>query len=137
MTLKAVGGKSNKPVFTDLDPYLTRNPKTGDLLLLQNDSAIRFSLKNLLSTAFGERLFQPTIGGSLRPMLFEPIDAITTLEIHDRVFRTIKNHEPRVSNIIVDVIANPDENGYVVNVEYSIIAIGKNDRISVVLERIR
>lgn len=136
MALKAVGG-TTKPVFTDLDPHLTRNPKTGDLMLSQNDSAIRLSLKNLLSTAFGERLFQPTIGCSLRPMLFEPIDAITTLEIRDRVLQTIKNHEPRVAGVVVDVIANPDENEYVVNVEYSIVAIGRNDRISVVLERVR
>ena len=106
-------------------------------MLSQNDSAIRLSLKNLLSTAFGERLFQPTIGCSLRPMLFEPIDAITTLEIRDRVLQTIKNHEPRVAGVIVDVVANPDDNAYVVNVEYSIVAIGRNDRISVVLERVR
>lgn len=136
MALKVVGG-TTKPVFTDLDPNLTRNPKTGDLMLSQNDSAIRLSLKNLLSTAFGERLFQPTIGCSLRPMLFEPIDAITTLEIRDRVLQTIKNHEPRVAGVIVDVVANPDDNAYVVNVEYSIVAIGRNDRISVVLERVR
>jgi phage baseplate assembly protein W len=70
-------------------------------------------------------------------MLFEPIDAITTLEIRDRVIQTIKNHEPRVGNVVVDVIANPDENSYTVNLEYSIVAIGRNDRISVVLERVR
>jgi phage baseplate assembly protein W len=136
MALQAVGGTSN-PVFTDLDPSFTRNPKTSDAMLVQNDSAIRLSLKNLLSTAFGERLFQPTIGCSLRSMLFEPIDAITTLEIRDRVIQTIKNHEPRVGNVVVDVIANPDENSYTVNLEYSIVAIGRNDRISVVLERVR
>lgn len=132
-----VANNGTKPIFSDIDPNFNRNPKTRDLLLLQNDSAVRTSLKNLLSTAFGERLFQPTIGGSLRPLLFEPIDAITTMEIRDRVLQTITVYEPRVNNVLVDVIANPDESGYVVNVEYSVTAVGKTDRITVVLERVR
>ena len=136
MALRIVGN-TDAAVFTDIDPRLTRSPKTGDALLLRDDSAIKTSLKNLLSTAFGERLFQPTIGGSLRPLLFEPIDAITTFEIRDRVLNTILNHEPRVGNVIVDVIALPDQNNYTVTVEYSVVAIGKTDRVSVVLERVR
>jgi len=91
----------------------------------------------LMSTAFGERLFQPTIGGSLRSLLFEPIDAITTMEIHDRILMTIRNHEPRVGQVVVDVTASPNENYYTVVVEYAIQAVGKQDRISVVLERVR
>ena len=87
--------------------------------------------------ASGERLFQPTIGGSLRPLLFEPIDAITTMEIRDRILLTINRHEPRVGSVFVDVIAEPDENQYTVTVEYSVLAIGKTDRITVVLERVR
>jgi phage baseplate assembly protein W len=136
MALRIVGG-TDKPVFTDIDPKFTRSPKTSDLLLLRDDTAVRTSLKNLLSTAFGERLFQPTIGGSLRPLLFEPIDAITTFEIRDRVLNTILNHEPRVGNVIVDVIALPEQNHYTVTVEYSVVAIGKTDRVSVILERVR
>lgn len=128
---------STKPVFSDIDPAFTRSPKTSDVLLIRDDAAVRMSLKNLLSTSFGERLFQPTIGGSLRPLLFEPIDAITTMEIRDRILQTVKNHEPRVGNVIVDVIANPDENYYTVNLEYSVVGIGKTDRVSVVLERVR
>jgi phage baseplate assembly protein W len=128
---------SKKAVFSDIDPNFIRSPKTNDLLTVRDDGAVRLSLKNLLSTSFGERLFQPTIGGSLRPLLFEPIDAITTMEIRDRILQTIRNHEPRVGNVIVDVIANSDENHYTVNVEYSVVGVGKIDRVSVVLERLR
>lgn len=136
MPLQVVGN-SKAPIFTDIDPKFTRSPKTGDLLTIQNDAAIRTSVKNLLSTAFGERLFQPEIGGSLRPLLFEPIDAVTTYEIRDRILQTIRNHEPRVTNVLVDVVALPDQNEYNVTLEYSIAATGNTDRISVVLERIR
>ena len=132
-----ITSNSTKPVFSDIDPNFTRSPKTNDLLTVRDDGAVRLALKCLLSTSFGERLFQPTIGGSLRPLLFEPIDAITTMEIRDRILQIINRHEPRVGNVLVDVIANPDQNYYTVNVEYSVIGVGKTDRVSVVLERLR
>jgi hypothetical protein len=135
MALQITG--SGKPIFTDIDPTFTKNPKTGDLLLLKDDGAVRNSIRNLLSTAFGERLFQPTIGGSLRNLLFEPIDAITTMEIRDRIIATINTYEPRVGQLLVDVVASPDENYYTVVVEYAIQSVNKTDRISVVLERVR
>ena len=135
MALQITG--SGKPIFTDIDPTFTKNPKTGDLLTIRDDLAVRTSIRSLMSTAFGERLFQPTIGGSLRSLLFEPIDAITTMEIHDRILMTIRNHEPRVGQVVVDVTASPNENYYTDVVEYAIQAVGKQDRITVVLERVR
>ena len=59
------------------------------------------------------------------------------MEIHDRVLNIIRNHEPRIGQVLVDVVSSPDENYYTVIVEYSIQAIGKKDSISVVLERVR
>lgn len=124
-------------VYTDIDPLLTKNPKSGDLMVVRDTKAIKLSLQNLLSTAFGERLFQPQIGASLRPLLFEPIDSISTFEMRDRILETIRKHEPRVSNIIIDVVAYPDNNQYEVSVEYTIQSIGATDRLTTLLERIR
>jgi phage baseplate assembly protein W len=126
-----------KPVYTDIDPSLTRNPKNSDVLLLKDNKAIKVSVQNLLSTAFGERLFQPQVGASLRPLLFEPIDTITTFELRDRILETIRKHEPRINNIVVDVISNPDSNEYQVTVEYTVQSLGATERITTLLERIR
>jgi hypothetical protein len=128
---------NNQPVFTDIDPNFIRSPKTSDLLLLKDEKAIRASVHNLLSTAFGERLFQPNIGGSLRPLLFEPIDAITAMEMRDRVLKTLLDNEPRIADVLVDIVSLADENTYNVTVEYSINGIGRADRINLVLQRIR
>lgn len=128
---------ASNPIYVDIDPSLTRNPKTGDLLTVRDERAVNLSVKNLLSTSFGERLFRPNIGGSLRSLLFEPIDGITAMEIRDRVLKTLLDHEPRISNVYVDVISKPDENSYSVTVEYSINPLGKTERINIVLERIR
>ena len=128
---------NNKTIFSDIDPDFGRNPKSGDLLLVKEERAVRLALSNLLNTSFGERLFNPNVGGSLRSLLFEPIDSITTLEIKDRILQTIRNHEPRVGRVEVDVIAKADENSYRVDVEFSVRSIGTTGNLSVVLERIR
>lgn len=128
---------NNTPVFSDIDPSFTRNPKTGDLLLVKDDRAIKQSISNLLSTSFGERLFQPLLGGALRRFLFEPIDPLTAFEMRDCVLDVIRKHEPRVGRVFVDIVAYPGENTYTIGVEYSINPIGRTDKLTVVLERIR
>ena len=126
-----------QPVYTDLDPSMTRNPKTNDWLSLKDSRSIKSSLQNLFSTSYGERLLQPQIGNSLRSLLFEPIDSITTFEVRDRILETIRKYEPRISNVIVDVVANPNQNQYEITVEYTIQALGAADKVTTVLERIR
>lgn len=135
MPLRVVG--NNEAVFTDIDATFAKNPKDSDVILAKDSRAIKTAIRNLLATSYGERLFQPNIGCSLRSLLFEPIDAITTMEIRDRILTTLRNHEPRIESVVVDVIANPDQNHYIVNVEYSVRAVGDTDRVTVVLERLR
>ena len=130
--------KSGKqPSYSDIDPSMTMSSKDNDLFLLQNTKAVKRSIMNLLSTAYGERLFQPNIGGSLRSLLFEPIDTVTTLEMRDRVITTLRNHEPRIATLYVDVVSDPDSNSYQVSVEFTLRANGERDKVTTVLERIR
>lgn len=128
---------STNPLYVDLDPSFTKSPKSGDVLTVRDERAVNLSIRNLISTSYGERLFQPNVGGSLRPLLFEPVDAITAIEIRDRLLKTLSDHEPRVTNVYVDVVSQPDDNAYSVTVEYSIKPLGKTDRVNVLLERIR
>lgn len=127
----------NRQAYSDLDPSLTMNAKSKDFMVLENTKSVKQSILNLLSTAYGERLFQPNIGGSLRTLLFEPIDPLSTFEMKDRIITTIRNHEPRVSSLTVDVISDPDTNSYQVAVEFSLAFNGQKDRVTTVLERIR
>lgn len=132
-----VSSFNNSTLFSDIDPSFTRNPKTGDLLLVKDDRSVKQSISNLLNTSFGERLFRPNLGSALRRFLFEPIDPITTMEIRDCVLDVIRNYEPRIGTLFVDVISYPDQNTYNIEVEYSISPIGITDKLTVVLERLR
>ena len=112
------------PVYTDIDPTMGAHPKTDDLLTLSDTKAVRQSILNLLSTAYGERLF-------------EPIDSITTFEMRDRILNTLRTHEPRIGTLFVDIKSFPDQNSYEVSVEFSLRATGEKDTVNTVLERIR
>jgi len=129
--------KENQSAYSDIDPSMLISSKDSDLFVLENTKAVRRSILNLLLTAYGERLFQPNIGGSLRSLLFEPIDPLTTFEMKDRIINTIRNHEPRVNAWVVDVVSNPESNSYQVTVEFSLVFSGERDRVTTVLERIR
>lgn len=129
--------KENQSAYSDIDPSMLISSKDSDLFVLENTKAVRRSILNLLLTAYGERLFQPNIGGSLRSLLFEPIDPLTTFEMKDRIINTIRNHEPRVNALVVDVVSNPESNSYQVTVEFSLVFSGERDRVTTVLERIR
>lgn len=129
--------EQKQPSYSDLDPSFLRSNKDNDISIVKNTKSVRNSIMSLLSTAYGERLFQPNIGGSLRSVLFDPIDPISTFEIKDRILNTIRNHEPRVGVLYVDVISKSNENSYTVNIEFSISSTGERDTITTTLERIR
>ena len=124
-------------LYSDVDPTMGMHPKTKDLLVLEDTAAVRRSIQNLLSTARGERLFQPNIGASLRVLLFEPIDAITTFEMRDRILDTLRKHEPRIGSLFVDVVASADTNSYEVSIEFGLRVSGEKNKFRTVLERIR
>ena len=59
MAVRLVNTNSNTPSYSDVEIGFSRNPKTGDLLTVTNSVSVRQSIRNLINTAFGERLFQP------------------------------------------------------------------------------
>jgi len=126
-----------RSIYTDIDPTFGLHPRTNDLNITENAKCVRVSLGHLLSTIYGERLFQPKIGSSIRALLFEPIDAITTLELKDRIVETIRKYEPRVGSLSVLVVSNNDDNSYEVSVEFSVIGTTAKERLTTFLERLR
>lgn len=107
--------------FADLMSEFSANPATGDLYRNTNDFAIRESLKNLILTEQGERLFQPTIGSTIRSSLFNQLDEITVNKLRSSVEMTIKNHEPRVVFRDISVVTDDARNSASLTIFYSTI----------------
>lgn len=102
--------KNKRPaIYTDFDASFEPHPLTNDIQMLSDEKAIAQSLKFLILTNLGERLFQPTVGGDIANSMFRLITPATILILKERVRELIQNYEGRVSIVDIDVIAIDDQ----------------------------
>jgi phage baseplate assembly protein W len=109
--------------FKDISMSLLLNPLTRDVVDIKNETAIARSVRNLILTEPGERLFGNQIGSKVSKSLFENIDVTSAAIIKNEIINTIENYEPRV--ILTDVIIDPmfDDNAFNVSIFYNIVGI--------------
>lgn len=128
--------RSRPRSFTDLGVSFRQNPITGDLITVKDEAAVTQSIRNLILTKFGEKLMDPTIGSDVYNMLFEPLDAFSGMELKDKILNTIRNFEPRVEVIELEVIALDDlDDSVAVSLTYRIIGEPKIIQNQFILER--
>tara|TARA_B100000530_G_C15478839_1_gene297656 strand:- start:40 stop:441 length:402 start_codon:yes stop_codon:yes gene_type:complete len=106
--------------FKDISLSFSPHPITKDLPVLINERAIVRSVRNLVETIPTERFFQPNLGTEIRDTLFENFSRQTVNIIEDQVRDTIRAFEPRVGDVGVEVLANPDNNNFEVKVLFEI-----------------
>ena len=104
--------------YVDFDMDFDKHPAHGDLTQVKKSTAISRSLKNILNMNPGERLFQPDVEGGLGPLLFENFNDLTTSRIESKIRQAIGKFEPRADVQSINVIPNPKENAYLVNIVY-------------------
>ena len=109
--------------FKDISLSFSPHPVTKDLPVLLNERAITRSVRNLVETIPTERFFNSLLGTDNRDSLFENFTTTTVTVIEDQVRETIRNFEPRVGEIGVEVEARPDANELEVKVLFDIIGL--------------
>ena len=107
--------------FKDISLSFTPHPVTKDLPILKNENAIVRSVRNLVQTIPTERFFNSLLGSEVRSSLFGFVDFGTAGVIEDQILTTIANFEPRVENVEVDVVPEPDDNTFVVIVRFDVV----------------
>ena len=117
----AINRKSR--AFKDISLSFSPHPVTKDLPVLTNERAIIRSVRNLVETIPTERFFDSNMGTNIRGMLFENFSGSDVMIIEDMVRNTVRNYEPRVGDIGVEVDASPDDNTISVRVLFSIIGL--------------
>lgn len=115
MDIKKIS-RSFKDISLSFDPH----PVTKDLPILKNENAIKRSVRNLVETMFTERFFNPLIGTGVRSTLFEFIDYGSASSVESQIIATLKNYEPRIENVRVEVSPSPDDNRFEVTVVFDI-----------------
>ena len=106
--------------FKDISLSFSPHPVTKDLPVLVNERAVTRSVRNLVETIPTKRFFNSRLGTDIRDSLFENFTATTVTIIEDQIRETIRNFEPRVGEIGVEVEARPDSNELEVKVLFEI-----------------
>ena len=124
--------------FKDLSVTFKKHPVTDDLVQVKDKAAIVQAIQGILLTRKGERPFQPELGCDVQNMLFEPLDYASAGTIKQEIRETINRYEPRVTVERLTCEPDFDNNGYNVEVQYTI--VGRNDipvAVEFILERTR
>lgn len=125
-------------VYTDFNIDFVPNPMTGDLTKVTGVNSVVQSIISLISTNHYERPFHPEIGGNVRKLLFELVDAVTANLLSKEIQDVIANFEPRAQVLNVIVQTNNAQDGYSVTIVFQV-AGGISTPISIqtFLQRLR
>ena len=105
--------------------------------LVNDADSVKQSIKNLILTDRGERLFQPNIGCKIRSLLFENFTPQTKIAAKATIEETIHEFEPRAQLIDIDISGAPDNNAMVVSVIFNLINSPEPNTLELEIERVR
>ena len=128
---------SNRPNYTDLPFFLSKNAFTGDLNTVKDLSAIRQALKNLVMSDNGERPFNYDFGCGFYKTIFENYTMELMMDIQQKVSSNIRMFEQRVIINNIRVVDAPKENAINVYIDFGLPDVNIEDTISIALTRTR
>ena len=109
--------------FKDINLSFKRHPVTNDVVAIRDEDAIKRSVKNIIFTILGEKPFEPNFGSVINDALFDLDTNLNDIRIQDEITSSLKEYEPRISNIIVTVTVAPDTNEMNCTVQYDIVGL--------------
>lgn len=107
--------------FKDISLSFDRHPVTNDVTVLTNERAIIRSVRNIVETIPNEKYFNLNFGSDVRSSLFDFVDYSTALLIKDQIISSVRNYEPRIGDLDVNVIPNPDNHTFEATVSFDIV----------------
>lgn len=109
--------------FKDISLSFSRHPVTNDILILNNEDAIKRSVLNLVQTQLGERFFNDLLGTSVNSSLFELATEEINIILQREIETVLSNFEPRIrlNNIEVELV--DDYNELNVKIVYDIVGL--------------
>jgi hypothetical protein len=124
-------------LFSDFLDNFDKHPISHGLIKITNEQSIKQSLRNLILTNLGERLFQPNIGSNIHRALFEPNDIVTAENISFYIKNTIQYNEPRVKVLNIEVLPDISRYSFNVNIIFSVINSTTPVTLNLILKRVR
>ena len=109
--------------FRDFSLTFEKNAVTNDVLALNNEAAIKESVKNIVFYNFYEKPFDPAFGGNVIGLLFESYTPNDAQKIKRRLKKAINTYEPREAVYEIKTKWTEDRNQLDVSVAYVIMGL--------------
>jgi len=132
-----MANRQRKTIYSDIPISLIAHPITGDVAMLENENAVKQSVKNIVLTNFYERPYSPYFGGDVISQLFENATPLTEFTVRKNIQTALRNYETRANVHDIIVKSNPDENGLAATIIFSVKGSREPITLNVLLERIR
>lgn len=124
-------------LFSDFLNDFDLHPIKKDLVRRTNEDAVKQSIRNIILTNTGERLYNPNFGSQISSLLFEQFSETTQSSLKNVIETAIKNHEPRAKLEDVRVEGDIDSNSLIVTILFSVINKEEPVTLQLILNRIR
>jgi len=128
---------SQKELYADLDLFMPIHPNKKDIIPLTDIDAVKRSVRNIVLTNFGEKLFMPNFGGKVTDYLFENVSPFIAIALQSEIEEILRLHERRIDNVRVDVSDRSDENTYDVTINFRVINTTETANVGFELNRLR
>ncbi|WCZ66367.1 baseplate wedge subunit protein [Yersinia phage MHG19] len=107
-------------LYSDISPGMV-SAWDNDVQRVIGARAVKNSLLGIITTRKGSRPFNPSFGCDLTDQLFENMTPLTADTIRTNIITAVRNFEPRIYNLYVDVQPIYDDNTIIVTVRFSIV----------------
>lgn len=123
-------------VFSDFLNSFDVDTVKKDLYRLTNEDAVKASIRNILLTNVGERIYS-NVGSNIRSILFENFTPAMESVLADLIRTAIENYEKRARILDVIVDSSVDDHHISVTVVFSVINREEPLTFELILNRIR
>ena len=127
--------KQEVEIYSDLS-YTPILNQLGDLTTVTNQDSIKQSIRTIINTPKGSRIFEPDFGCNVNFYLFEPFLPETGMRIGKDIEYNISTYEPRVDLLNIKVTLDAQNEGYAIEVVYRIKEVQKIDTVTITLQRL-
>ncbi len=99
---------------------LEKKGQIKDIQSSDNLDAILNSFISIITTSPGEKILNPTFGINFGDLLFLPVSEPRAQVIGENMLVNVNKFEPRIRVINLEVIADEQQQEYIINFEYTI-----------------
>ena len=109
--------------FRDISFSFARNPVNDDILSINDADAIKRAVINLVRTKSGERFYNSLVGTEVESSLFGVQSPEIANNLKIDIENVLKNYEPRVADVEVEVNYPLDSNEIYIQIAYTIVGL--------------